>query len=376
MKKIFLTLILLLIASGTFAQLEMSLQLVDNTGAFINGYTDTQIKFRRSPYGAGDVISGLTVTQPGGNATGNYLVYGFPSYEPVRLYISGTLQEWYGTKLAGDDRTYFGCISCNNTWTGLNTFQDNTTFSDAVSITATATIEAPKINTGSAEYIAGTPEDNNSLVWKKWVVDNFIQSVGGGYFPVNANRIIVDSKQTTDVSGKIYNTISEAVSYAYLSGSPTSNNRWLIVILPGHNGIYTDNWVWYDYIDMIGMGYVSIKNTFNEPPYSIFTRSGGMTDRNVKCVNLNFEQTDANITFQKMIVINCSVRTIEDNYAPNISLNGSQFENCVFTHTGSGSFTTVNANNIVNSVSNTLITFGSSDIVAGWVVNTSLTYQQ
>lgn len=372
--KIYLILALLMVSSSVYSQLQMSLQLVDGSGNFLNSYTDAEIKFRRSPYGSGDVISGLSVTHTG--TVGNYIVSGFTTYEPVKLFINEVEQVWYGVKLAGDDRTYFGALNSNNTWTGLNTFQDNVTFTDAVAITATATIDAPKINATSAEYIAGTPEDDNSLVWKKWVIDNFVQSIGGSYLPLNANRILVDSKQGSDVAGKIYNTIAEAVNYAYSTGGASSNNRWVILVLPAHNGVYTENFTWYDYIDIVGVGSVSIKNTSNEPPYSIFIRSGGMSDRNVTAVNLNFEQTDANITFQKMKVINCSVRTIEDNYAPNISLNGSQFTGCIFSHSGSGTFTTVNANNIINCVSNTAVSFGGSDVVAGWTVNTSLTYQQ
>jgi len=128
--------VFLLLGLTSYSQTQVSLQLVDNTGAFINGLTSDNIKFRRSPYTGGDVVSGLTVTQPVGNLIGNYIVTGFSTFEEVKLFVNDVEQAWFGVKYAGNLPAYivgvladYVTIGTNQTITGTKAFSaPQTTF--------------------------------------------------------------------------------------------------------------------------------------------------------------------------------------------------------------------------------------------------------
>lgn len=161
MKKIILMLFVLLSCSEIFSQTQISLQLVTNTGAFINGLTSDNIKFRRSPYTSGDVIAGLTVTQPVGNLTGNYIVTGFSAFEEVKLFVNDIEQTWFGIKYAGNPNSHFVNETGNETIDGIKTFVGVVIFN------------YPYISTDSPLYTnyAHSEFFASTIVWKKYLED-------------------------------------------------------------------------------------------------------------------------------------------------------------------------------------------------------------
>jgi hypothetical protein len=165
------------------------------------------------------------------------------------------------------------------------------------------------------------------------------------------------------------------MSWIYNNGSPGATNRWTIFVIPSENPYYTDNFTWYDYIDLIGLGMVDVNNTTHTPPYSIFTRSGAMTDKNVKAENINFHSLDANVDLQKMILTNCNIRVELDNYAPELNIHDSQCKNTGFYQIGGATIIVTGANRIIGCYGNYNILWTSSDDVMNYNYNTSGSYQ-
>lgn len=187
MKKTILFFVLFFIfLCSVYSQTQVSLQLVDNTGAFLNSYTDTEIKFRRSPFGSGDVISGLTVTHPVGNNTGNYIVTGFTAFEETELWISGVRQDWYGRKYAGEPSNKF----VDQTGSVTETISGDKTFSGIVTISLSI-INEPYIDGGSSWVTDFTDVIGTSLIFrnyadsvygiKRWFLDGTKLRLNSGY---------------------------------------------------------------------------------------------------------------------------------------------------------------------------------------------------
>src|SRR5206468_649971 len=78
---------------------QVPLKLVNSSNVPLTGQAGN-ITFRKSPYGSGDAIAGVTVTETG--TTGNYIVTGFTTYQQAKLYVSGTEQTWWGIQWTGD----------------------------------------------------------------------------------------------------------------------------------------------------------------------------------------------------------------------------------------------------------------------------------
>ncbi len=361
------TFAVLLFTSDVNAQTDIAVRVINATGNPVTGLTDANIKFRKSPYGLQDVISGITVTESG--SQGNYICKGFTTFQLVKLFINEVEQTWFGEQYSGNpagtfvEQTGTETISGTKTFTGIVLLYGNQTqitypYQDAA---------APFYNGGT-----GTPPYGNSLVWKMWVENNFISGTAflDSCFIIRKNRIFVDSKMYKDIAGVAYNDIRSAIDWIYSNGAPGPNNRWTVFIIPQENSYYITDFTWYDYINIVGLGEVHIKNTENYPPLSIFTRSGTMTDKNVRAENLNFDSYEANILVKKMIVVNCNFRASEDNYTPEITIEDSQVESSGFYVTGTGNINTTGSNRIINCYGNKTITWGDNDKVYGYIYNT------
>ncbi len=351
-----------------FAQTELAIRVIDASGEPVTGLTDANIKYRISPYSSGDVISGITVTETG--TQGNYICKGFTTFQLVKLYINDIEQTWFGQQYSGDPNSTFVEQS------GTESISGTKTFTGIIILSGLQTqIMYPYQNASAPFYNSGEgpPPYGNSLVWKYWVEKNFISGTAflDSCFIIRENRIIVDKKLVNDITGIVYNDIKSAVDWIYTNGSPGANNRWTIYIIPQENSYYITDFTWYDYINIIGLGEVHIKNTTNYPPYSIFVRAGTMNDRNVRAENLNFDSFEANLLVKKMIIVNCNFRAEEDNYTPNITIEDSQAEQCGFYVTGEGNVIAAGTNRVIGCFGNQNISWGANDKVYGYNYNSN-----
>jgi hypothetical protein len=310
---------------------------------------------------ASDDVTTVTFTGFAEIGNGNYVFYGFDvptvngtthlaPYLEVKVKIGGTIQNGYGIITIYHDndepvsQSYTDMRADRNgdTMFGWLT-QDNVNWRGATALTS--------------------PADYN-LVHKKWVADNYATIAAiNSTFPLDSNRIVVDSKATVNITGKVYQTISGAIDYAHTYGSPSITNRWQIIVLPSHTGQYIENFYWYDFIDIIGLGWVKVTNTAG---YSLFIRSGSFTDYNCRAVNLQFEQTDENLEFKLMLMHNCSAVMIEDSYSPVLSLNQSQYVNCNFSGIGGYSVITGKGNHVFNCTGGYNVAWDGSDKTYNW----------
>lgn len=264
---------------------------------------------------------------------GNYVFYGFDvplfdgtsntiPYKEVQVKIGGTAQPAFGTMTVFHDSDEPVSKSYTD---GRVDREGDTVFGWLTQDTAHWR--------GSTALTA--PADYN-LIHKKYVADNFATlSATNSLFPLNTNRIVVDSQAPTNITGKVYQTIAGAVSWIHSTfGTLTGSNRWEIFVIPHPSAVYTEDFYWYDYIDIIGLGWVKIRNT---ALHSLFIRSSvAFSDYNCRAINLQFEQTDVNLEPKFMLLQNCSFNMIGDSYNPTLTLSSSQFIDCNFSGIGTG----------------------------------------
>lgn len=352
-------------AGKTFAQTQIAVRIIDGSGNPVTGLTDANIKFRKSPYSLQDVIAGISVTETG--SQGNYICGEFPTFQLVKLFINDVEQTWFGEQYSGNPANTFV------DFTTIQTIPASKTFNGIIQLSGPQTqIMYPLINPASTWFTGENPQYNNSLVWKSWVADNFVQGLDflDSCFIIRENRIIIDRKLVNNITGISYNNIRDAVDWIYTNGSPGPNNRWTIYIIPQENSYYVTDFTWYDYINIVGLGEVHITNTYNYPPYSIFVRAGTMSDRNVRAENLNFNSNEANILIKKMIAVNCNFRAAEDNFSPDITIEDSQVESSGFYVIGTGNLNVSGTNRIINCYGNKSVTWGINDMVYNYSYNT------
>lgn len=361
----------------SFGQTELAFVFVDGSGNPVTGLTDANIKFKAIPY-TGSYMTGLTVTEHG--TQGNYKVTGFTTFQLVKCYINDIEQTWLGQIQSGDAGSTFLPLT-GGTMTGvinmgtqrIEALADPNSSDDAFPLSygdaRYAQNSAAEVITGTwsfdqatfaSPYISSTitVPSSDMLIWKAYADANYMSSSGlDSVFVIRDNRIIVDQKLANDITGKQYNDIKSAVDWVYSNGSPGATNRWTVYIIPSPNYYVTD-FTWYDYIDIIGLGEVYIKNTEHTPPYSIFTRSGSV---GVKAENLNFYSYDANLNIQKIRSHNCNFRVELDNYSPILNIEDSQIKNSGFYIIGGATLTVTGANRIINCYGNTSPSWTASD---------------
>ncbi len=358
--KLFAIIIFLLIALSSFAQESLSLRIINASGVPVTGLTDANIKFRISPYGAGNVLT-ISVTEVG--TQGNYNCSGFTTFQLVKLFVNAVEQTWFGEKYSGDPARTFIDSASTETITGNKTFNGTTTIY--------AGVLSGNLNAGSNRIVTlADPINSQDAVTKSWAIANL--GVVGNFdsvFIFRDNRILIDSRLAVDVAGVQYNNIQEAIDWVYSNGTPTTTNRWVLYILPHQNAVtgYTGGIDIRDFIDVVGLGNVKITG--------VVARSGTMADKDARIENLYFEATDANILVKKVRAVNCVFNAIEDATQSDITIENAQCKGCGFYITGTGVINVSGSNRIQDSFGNKNIGWTSGDDIMNYLYNTAGTYQ-
>jgi hypothetical protein len=245
---------------------------------------------------------------------------------------------------SGDAR--YVTIAGSQTITGTKTFNGATTYFT----NGGSSFWYPYMNTSSPTYINGSPS-NNTLVWKKWVVDNFQPLAGGSSW--SSNTTLVDPNTPEDVSLKVYSTISGAINDIVASGHASDGTDcWTIIVRqnPSINGYVEDVEV-PDFINLIGEGQVLIAGQL--------TRVGEETTITSTLSNLTFSKSNVDHNVERFEATNCVFQSSGD---AGVALNKSKLKDCgVFA--GSTGVTSLNNNKIFNCFGNYNVSWGSNDRV-------------
>lgn len=238
----------------------------------------------------------------------------------------------------------FGLLAGSNTgdkrWTGANEH-----------------FFTPIMATDSTEYIVGIPAYDNSLVWRGWVEANF-GGIGNNSWPINTDRLIVDSKQTSNITGKVYNTISAALTYAATIASVT--RRISIFVFPHTSTGYSENITLPRYVNLIGVGNVVINGSFS------VISPGSWTGYDSSLHNLWIKAQNLNILLDTLKCSNCIFWCNGASGEVNLQVDGCEMFNCGFYVQNDVSIeiaNTVKINRIVNCYGNTDITWLGTDKV-------------
>lgn len=202
----------------------------------------------------------------------------------------------------------FGKLDGSNTadkrWTGANEYQ-----------------YTPIMALDSTEYIVGIPAYDNSLVWKKWVQDNF-STLSGNTFPINGNRIIVDSKASSNVTGKIYQTIQGAISYASTQ-TPSATSKWEIFIMPHHSTGYAEDITLIRFVELFGLGKVLITGKLA----TTHGVSQTWTGYDARLENIFFNTVNKDINLKNLKSFDCIFKTNGSGGEVNLIIDGAQMQN-------------------------------------------------
>lgn len=328
------------------------IRVINSSGAPVTGLTGTNIKFKETPY-SGSYLTGLTVTEIG--VQGNYKVTGFDAvvshaYSIVKLYINDVEQTWWGEQWAGNPFGAFATLYANETiagvktWTGANIHSGNENFNGTVSFNSSAVFASGQtvLMSGTSTTINNplvvdpdmTPVDAN-LICKKYADANYKGSN-------LVRKIIVNGDQTDTITGKLHKTIRGAIDYIHTYGGTLSNtNRWTIEVHGKGNGaVYDEDFIWYSYIDIIGIGNVKIQN---HTGLSIWTRSGSALNKMQNCI-LIMETNTLNLDYA--MFENCAFISIDIGGDFGVfAMQFSQFKACDFNFTLQSGYFTSNGNN-------------------------------
>lgn len=303
---------------------EITYRLIDDTtGAPVLGKASVTVV----KDSGGTPIAGLTVTQVG--SQGNYKITGFTDwYDLITVWIDGVLQGSYGIQNAGDPINKFINKSGTLAFTADQPMGSHklTGLSAGTSAGHSVRFEQVVKNTGN-ENISGLKVFTDFLPFSNVVPVSGGDLINKTYLDVRTltlNTIIVDGNAGSDITAIRYRTISDAVAYIHGFGSASTSNRWTILVYPKKSGVYVDAWIWYDWINIFGIGEVVIRNT---DTFSLFVRSG--TSNKVKARNLTFVQGDLNLDFHSMNLANCNFVSVDGlSDFGRLQLGQSQFKNC------------------------------------------------
>ncbi len=135
-------------------------RLLNSSGNPVTGQAGN-LDFRVSPYGSGEIISGLTFTEIG--TQGNYKATGIGAYyKDVKLFLSGTEQTAFGIQDIGSNDYNFVELTGNETIGGVKTFSSPPVSSNP------ATTSNELIRYGQAGKLA---------VANIWTMDNVFQEI-------------------------------------------------------------------------------------------------------------------------------------------------------------------------------------------------------
>lgn len=351
--------------------LETTIRVTNSSDVGTTGLTDTNIKFRRSPFGSGDEI---TIAGVSGGTNGVYLCsfIGVP-YQAAQLWIDGVYQATWGTKYIGDiyeeflskddssSQTMSGAIAMgSNKITGLAL---GTASGDAVPYQ-----QAMKLNDTNPQTMSGQIDMNSIRIIRVGTaittgdampyeqVNSLLQRA----FISEANQIIVDSKRAADISGYIYNDLDSAVTYA--ASVASVNSRQNIYLVPHIGSYYTISQSIPDYVNLYGLGGIAIVR-------GAFSRSGSVA-LSSRMENIYFEAVDANHVIVRTIALNSYWQTVPDSGdGGTISTTSSHLTNCglfgQYSDTGDD-VTSGGTNKIINCHGNFNVTWQSSDEMYGF----------
>lgn len=225
----------------------------------------------------------------------------------------------------------------------------------------------PIMATDSTEYIVGQPSYDNSLVWKKWVQDNF-STVSGNSFPINTNRLIVDSKAPANYSGKIYQTIQGAIAYAS-SQTPSATSKWQIFIMPHHSTGYAEDITLIRFVELFGMGKVTITGSLS----TTHGVSQTWTGYDAKLENVIFNTVNKNISLKNLKGYDCIFKINGSSGEVNLVIDGAQLKDCgIFLQNDVNDelYNNVKVNRIQNCFGNTDLEWLSTDKVYSYNFST------
>lgn len=340
---------------------EITYRLIDTTtGLPITGKAATTVV----KDSGGTPIAGLTVTEI--PSQGSYKINGFTNwYDLASLWIDGVQQAAFGTQNVGDPIYKF-----------IN--KDGTLAMAANLPMGTHKITGLSAATGNGEAVrweqAGVITEARTIsnTWTFTTIPVIPVAPTLPNHPVNktyadrlllVNTIIVDGDAAGDITGILYRDPADAVNYIHNSGSPSTSNRWDILIYEKKSGSYTTGWVWYDWINIIGVGDVVIESVAAS---SCFVRSG-LTAK-VKCKNITFVQADVNLHFNKMMLTDCNYISFNGGFDfGQLELTASQFVNCGLFYDYLDNYIVLNGTcNIINCYGNSSIAWHATDNVFGY----------
>lgn len=178
---------------------------------------------------------------------------------------------------------------------------------------------APRV-TGT-EYVTGNPSQPNTVVWKQWVVDNFASGTAG--IPLNVNRLVVDSKASAVVAGKVYTTIQGAIAYASTQ-TPSASSKWEILIMPHHSTGYAENITLIRFVELIGLGTTIITGSLS----TTHGVSQAWTGYDARIENLVFNTTNLDINLKNLKAKDCYFRANGASGEVNLMIDGVELWNC------------------------------------------------
>ncbi len=341
--------------------LQVSLRVSDSSNVGITGLTATNIKFRNSPYGSGNLIT-LGGSGISGSVNGIYLCdFIGVAYQAAQVWIDGVYQPW-GTKYVGDEKLYFVAL------TGAQTIADVKTFSSSPIVpAATSTGQAMRWDetirtTGNQTGIAGTkvvtdlwaysPSDititgDGTFTSRKFVVDSIASAIATEFQESeNHVRLFPDG---IEVTGQVYLTpATAAASFA----SPSATNTCQVEIVgmsAGQEIINIPSTAFIDYVNWKGAGrhiYFSIQPTSINKTVRL---------ENMTVVIGTYGATIGARTLQNFEFLNCTII-----HYTGVTLNGCNAQDCTFLGSSTNAVTLDNVCQILNCrFNNTVVESGT-----------------
>jgi len=218
----------------------------------------------------------------------------------------------------------YGRLGSSNVWTGATNQFEAGLFHDTVYLEDVVTGQDFQMETLSNLYLGVEEPANNNLVWKKWIIDHYGTSGSPTGFPINANRLIVDSKASSNIAGKIYQTIQGAISYAS-SQVPSASSKWVIYILPHHSTGYNETVTLIRFCDLVGLGSVVLTGTFTS---TAVTGAQTWTNYDSRIENLVLSTIDKDIYLRQLRIKDCQFRANGAGGEVNLILDGSELLDC------------------------------------------------
>jgi len=262
----------------------------------------------------------------------------------------------------------YGRLASSNTWTGATNQFESALFHDFVTFEDVVTGQDYEMDSQSNLYLRVEEPANTTLVWKRWIIDNYgTGGTSGSGFPINSNRLVVDSKADSNVTGKIYQTISGAISYAS-SQTPSSTSKWTIMILPHHSSGYAEDITLVRFVNLVGLGSVVITGSFD------IASAGAWTGYDARLENLVFSTNNESINLQQVKAVNCQFRANGSGGEVNLTFKGAECINCGFYVQNDVNVEITNpvkVNRIKGCYGNSDFAWLSTDVVYDYVFNTT-----